>query len=309
MTIRSIVSSTAVTLAFLAAISLAAPAWAAAPLPSQGSSVEPSEPEAAEIVQEPELSKPLFKPFIERYILDELRQLRITQHQLKVELTERVVEAQLQVADRAIRYTADTTNNIFYIITAAATILVLLGWKSVRDMRANIEDITTQKMALLVEEYEERLSQIESKMRRRSNQILANQEEIAITNNIHSLWMRAGLEKSEQEKINIYDQILELRPDDVEVLTYKADALLEIGEKKWALSLADQAIEKDKEYSFAYWQRACAKAEIGQIEDAIDDIEIAVRLADALQEEIAEEKSFVNLQGNQRFSRLLKANS
>lgn len=253
------------------------------------------------------ITQPLYKPLIERYILDELKLLRIDQKQLEVLVAEKVAEAKLESSDRALRYTADTTTNIFYIITAAATILVLLGWKSIKDMRTSMEDQTNQKISVLVAEYEERLGAIEEKMKRRSEQILANQEQIALTNNIHALWMRAGLEKNDQEKINIYDQILELRPGDVEALTYKADTMLELGEKKWALSLANQALDNDNEYSLAYWQRACAKAEIGLIEEAIDDLETAIQLSETLREDIAEEKSFSNLQDNERFQKISMA--
>ncbi len=250
------------------------------------------------------MTSPLSKPLIERYILDELKSLRIDQQQLEVKVAQKVAQAKLESSDRALRYTADTTTNIFYIITAAATILVLIGWKSIRDMRLSMEDRTSEKISLLVAEYEKRLDAIEDKMKNRSEQILANQEQIALTNTIHSLWMRAGLEKNDQEKINIYDQILELRPDDVEALTYKADAMLELGEKKWALSLANQALENDNEYSFAYWQRACAKAEIGLVEEAIDDLETAVSLSETLREDIADEKSFSNLHDHERFQNI-----
>jgi tetratricopeptide (TPR) repeat protein len=203
------------------------------------------------------------------------------------------------------RYTADTTSNIFYIITAAASILVLVGWRSFREIRDNIESITSTKLAELTQEYEQRLEEIESSMKIRSEQIIKNQEEISRTNQIHSIWMRAGLEKNEREKISLYDQILELNPDDVEAIAYKADVLLDTGEKKWALSLADQAIDKDPEYSFAYWQRACSKAELGLFDDAVDDIEIAIRLSESLRDHLATEKSFDGLRGNERFDALI----
>ncbi len=269
-----------------------------APLSAQDASTETKGNNTTEI------PSPLSKPLIERYILDELKSLRIDQQQLEVKVAQKVAQAKLESSDRALRYTADTTTNIFYIITAAATILVLIGWKSIRDMRLSMEDRTSEKISLLVAEYEKRLDAIEDKMKNRSEQILANQEQIALTNTIHSLWMRAGLEKNDQEKINIYDQILELRPDDVEALTYKADAMLELGEKKWALSLANQALENDNEYSFAYWQRACAKAEIGLVEEAIDDLETAVSLSETLREDIADEKSFSNLHDHERFQNI-----
>jgi len=51
-------------------------------------------------------------------------------------------------------------------------------------------------------------------------------------------------------------------------MTYKADTLLDMGESTWAMSLTTQAIEHDHEYALAYWQSACAKAEMNQPEDA-----------------------------------------
>lgn len=255
--------------------------------------------------QDLQIEKPLYNPFIERFILDELTQLRLNQQTIRTEVTEKVAEARLTASDRAMRYTADTTNNIFYIITAAASILVLVGWRSFREIRENVESITSAKLTELTAEYEQRLEEIEKDLKNRSNQVLINQEEIARTNQMHSLWMRAGLEKSDQEKISIYDQILALNPDDVEAISYKADVLLDIGEKKWALSLADQAIEKDPEYSFAYWQRACSKAELGLLDDSVDDIEIAIRLSEALREQLETEKSFFSLKGNDRYDALV----
>ena len=252
-----------------------------------------------------QIDAPLYKPFIERYILDELKLLRQDQQMLRAEVSERVAAAKLDASDRAIRYTADTTNNIFYIITASASVLVLLGWRSLRDVKNNIETITSEKVSHLTNEYEKRLNEIEEKIKIRSEQIIIAQEEISKSNLIHSLWMRAGLEKSDQEKINIYDQILEIKPDDTEALTYKADALLDIGEIKWALSLADQAVEQDEKYALAYWQRACAKAELGRQSEAIEDVKVAIQLSETLVEEVENEKFFESLKSSQAFREMV----
>ncbi|GAB4189014.1 MAG: hypothetical protein Tsb002_15740 [Wenzhouxiangellaceae bacterium] len=255
---------------------------------------------------DPQIDQPLYKPLIERYILDELKQVRQDQLMLRSELAEKLAAARLDASDRAIRYTADTTNTIFYIITAAASLLVVLGWKSLRDIKDNIESVTSIKLAELTQEYEHRLNELEVKIKQRSEQIIATQEEISNTNLVHSLWMRAGLEKSEAEKINIYDQILELNPVDVEALTYKASALLDGGETKWALSLANQAIEHDSEYALAYWHRACANAELEREDEAIADITTAIRLADSFKDAIGEETHFQALADNPAFQQLLE---
>ena len=204
----------------------------------------------------------LERPLMERYVLDELKALRNEKNILQVELTEKVAEAKLEASDRAIRYIADTTNNIFYIITAAASLIVLLGWRSIQDVKGHIESITSAKIAKMIESYEKRLEEVENNVKIRSDQLIATQEEISNTNKLHSLWMRAAIEKNTEEKINLYDEILEMQPDDTEALTYKADALLDIGESKWALSLTEQAIEQDNNYSMAYWQRACSQADL-----------------------------------------------
>lgn len=254
------------------------------------------------------IKKPLYKPFIERYILDEIKQLRQDQLILRVEVADKVANAKLDSSDRVIRYTADTTNIIFYIITAAASILVFLGWKSLRDIKDNIESITSEKLSILTKKYENRLNELEDKLKSRSEQIIATQEEVSNSNLRHSLWMRAGLEKSDQEKINIYNQILEINPNDTEALTYKADVLLDLGEVKWALSLSNQAIEHDGVYALAYWQRACAKAMLEQESDALEDIKMAIKLTESLKDEMINEVYFEKLKCNHEFLALIKEN-
>lgn len=252
-----------------------------------------------------DIKEPMYNPFVERYVLDELKSIRQGQQDLRVELTEKVANTHLDISDRALSYTYETTTNIFYIITISASLLVLLGWRSMQDVKDNIKAETSRKISTIIQEYEQRLDEIEKKLKRRSEQILVTQRDISNTNSVHSLWMRAALEKSDREKLSIYDEILELKPDDIEALTYKADALLDIDEDKWSLSLSNQAIKIDEEYSMAYWQRACAKAKLGQYDDAIEDIKVAISLRDTLKEEVEGEAYFENLKGNKDFDLLI----
>lgn len=243
----------------------------------------------------PDITEPLYKPFIERYVLDELKTLRTEIMALDKGITKRVAEAKLESTDRALQYTTDTVNNIFFIITAATSILVLFGWRSLREVKSNLEQTVADKVSEVTQEYEERLNDLEAKLRHRSEQIITAQRKISEANQIHSLWMRAGLEESTQERINIYNQILEVNPEDVEALTYKADALLELGETRWALSLSDEALRIDAEYALAYWQRACAYAELDDTNDAIRDLATALEHSPALKEEVTAEPLFAKL--------------
>ncbi|MGQ7867994.1 tetratricopeptide repeat protein [Sunxiuqinia sp. sy24] len=251
------------------------------------------------------IHEPLFKPFIERYILDEIKSLRQENLSLKAQVTKQISEAKLESADRAINYTTSTVNNIFYIITAAASLLVLLGWRSLNDIKKSLKNDMARKLQTLTVDYEKRLQQIEMKMTERSKVIIETQQNITETNSIHSLWLRAGLEKSEEDKISIYDEILSIKPNDIEAMTYKADALLEIGEVRWALNLSNNAIEHDDEYSLAYWQRACAYAKMDKQDEALKDIKKAIELSGTMQDELLNEKHFEKLHDNKIFKSLI----
>ncbi|MDQ2178696.1 hypothetical protein [Marinifilum sp. D714] len=257
------------------------------------------------VVKIDSLDQPMFKPFIERYILDELKSLRQENLELKKYVAEKLADAKLESSDRAINYTTSTINNIFYIITAAASLLVLLGWKSLSDIKKSIKKDTGAKIQQLTADYEKRLNAIENQAKERSEIIVDTQKKISTTNSIHSLWMRAGIEKSEEEKISIYDEILDINPSDVEAMTYKADALLEIGEVRWALNLANTAIEKDNQYALAYWQRACAYAHLEKDNEAIKDIEKAIGLSETFIDELDKEIHFKKLRGNSKFELIL----
>jgi tetratricopeptide (TPR) repeat protein len=245
-----------------------------------------------------------YQPLIERYILDELKSLRQDQQQLRADIEEKVAHARIDATDRAVRYTADTLNNMFIIITTAASILVLMGWRSMRDVKSKLNEVVETKINELTSEYEERLHQLEGKLRKRSQEIIDAQEDISKSNEVHSIWMRAGLETNMHQKIKLYDEILAINPEDIEALIYKADAAFELGDYEWAFSLANRAIDQDEDYGLAYWQRACANAANGATQEAISDIKIAIDKAPKLVDELEREPAFEELHKLEEFEAL-----
>jgi len=252
-----------------------------------------------------QLKEPMYKPLMERYILDELKAVRQDQQRLREDVTKQVTHAQLDTADRALTYTTDTINNVFFIITATASILVLVGWNSLRDVKNKVEDIVNTRVSVITDEYEDRLKILEEKLRVRSEEILSNQERISVTNEVHSLWMRANLESDFANKIEIFDEILKRKPEDVEAIAYKADALLEINETAQAIELCNQAIDIDSVYGYAYWQRACAYALTHKHADALADIKMALEYSPNLRNELLHESAFASLHDNDSFNTIV----
>ncbi|MDH3342423.1 MAG: tetratricopeptide repeat protein [Gammaproteobacteria bacterium] len=251
------------------------------------------------------LEKPLYNPFVERYVLDELKTLRTDLQGQRAEFIERFTATELGASDRAINYATSTVNNIFYIIAAAASILALVGWSSMREIRHKLSDVIEQKVSSISEDYEERLLALEAKLKDRTDRIISAQEDITRTNTMHSLWLRAGLEATHQAKIDVYDQILSINPNDIEALTYKADEVLEMGEPQWALNLCNKALLIDEAYPYAFYQRACANSTLNHIDAAFDDLKSAIELSNTYIDEARNDKSLEVLRNTERFEELL----
>ncbi|WP_428243167.1 tetratricopeptide repeat protein [Gynuella sp.] len=216
-----------------------------------------------------QLQEPLYTPFVERYVLDELKQLRTDMAAQRVDLIQQVTDRENRAADRALTYATDTVTYFFYLIAAASSILVLVGWTSVRDMKEKVQALADEKISELIGQYEARLHMVESQLNEEAMLTKQNREEIELTKDIQSLWMRAQQDSIPANKILVYDQILSLRPSDCEALTYKADAVLELGEPQWAINLCRQALIIDPDNCHAFYQLACAHTARGNYDEAI----------------------------------------
>ena len=246
----------------------------------------------------------LEKPLIERYVIDELKDLRMQNAQLRIDVEKRISRAEVEQTDRAARYITDTIGNIFYLIAAAMSILLFAGWNSLRDIRGKTEEIVENRLDNITQKYNSQMQSLQDALTLQSKKILDNQNKIYNTQYIHSLWMRSNLETNPQSKIDLYDEILKVNANDAEVYAYKADALLDLDDYEWALNLSNKAIEIDPEYGYAYWQRSCANAVLGNKNEAIEDLQTAIKKSPQLRDEIDGEALFENIKESEEFKNL-----
>ena len=250
------------------------------------------------------LQKPLYQPFIERYVLDELKQLRIDQARSKQEIIQQIVDREIASVDRGVEYATSTITYFFYLIAAATSLMVLVGWSSLREIKEGARNFADAEISKVVQEYEQRLISIEDELREKRSQIEKNREEIEMTQEIQSLWLRAQQDSSPANKIAVYDELLKLRSDDCEALTYKADAVLELGEPQWAVNLCQQALKIDPDNSHAFYQLACAFTVMEQFDEAVRYLAEALNRSDSYVEEIRQEPALEALVNNEVFDQI-----
>lgn len=273
---------------FLISLCLAThPAWAATPA-------------------ENDPNKEIFeKPLIERYVLDELKSLRHDFQDLERRITIEMTDRELDVADKSLGYASNTVTYFFYIIAGVASLIAMIGWQSLREIRINTKKTANQQIKIISERYEKQFEALEKDLRRKTRRIADNHIEIEKINEIHNLWLRAQKAQTPEQKMETYDEILQIRPGDLEALTSKADAAMEMREFHWALSICNRVLEVDDNNQNALYQRACAYACLGVEEQAIYDLTRAIDGQSALRELAAEEADFENLKGNEKFEQLL----
>lgn len=252
-----------------------------------------------------ELTAPLYNPFVERYVLDDLKQLRTELAAQKAEIIQQIVDREHNSVDRAVTYATNTVTYFFYLIAAATSILVIVGWTSIRDIKERVHSQADEEISRLVGEYERRLHVIESQLNQKTQDIEDNREEIELTQERQSLWLRAARENNFNNKIAVYDQILKLRRDDTEALTYKADAVLELNEPQWAINLCYQALSIDPENSHAFYQLACAYTVLGMHDEAINSLTEVLERTDTYKEDILSDPVMKPLHENERFKQLM----
>ena len=243
----------------------------------------------------------LERPLMERYILDELKSVRMDNQQTRIDMEKHIAQLKIENNDRAARYMTDTIANIFYLIAAATSILFFAGWNSLRDIRSKTEEIVQTSIEVITEQYKQELVTLQNKVQEQSQIVLDNQKNIYNAQLIHSYWMRSNLETNAQAKIDLYDEILKINDNDAEVYAYKADAVLDLDEYEWALNLSNKAIEIDNEYGYAYWQRSCAQAKLDNFKEAVKDLEEAIDKSPSLKEEIQNEPYFTALRTSNEF--------
>lgn len=249
----------------------------------------------------------LDRPLIERYILDELKALRMDQQDLERRMTIDITDRELAVADKSLNYANVTVTYFFYIIAGVASLIAFIGWQSLREIKTNTAKLAAEQLEKITVQYEEKFKDLEHDLKRKSHIITKNNREIEIINEIHTLWLHAQSAQTPEQKISVYNEILTIRPGDLEAMTYKADAAMEMREFNWALSLCNRVLEVDEGNAHALYQRACAFACLGQEDRALSDLEQAIENSVSFKEVAANEADFDNLRDNPKFDVLISS--
>lgn len=98
---------------------------------------------------------------MERYILDELKSLRQDQQDLERRVTVQITDRELAVADKSMNYANVTVTYFFYIIAGVASLVALVGWQSLREVKHNTREMADKRLNKIAMEYEKKFVALE----------------------------------------------------------------------------------------------------------------------------------------------------
>jgi len=128
----------------------------------------------------------------QRFILTELKELRIQLESTRRELNQELNERELATVDRALSYSGNTVNFLWLIITMAVTWFWLVGWRTMKDVRENLttnfEREVQKRVKAEQKKLEEFMRKFEKDQLEQSQDILKNQEYIQKKQEAGYIW-------------------------------------------------------------------------------------------------------------------------
>ena len=226
----------------------------------------------------------------QRFILTELKELRVDQESIKREIYQYLQEREIWVIDKALGYSANTVNFFFVLLTILVAWFWVVWWKTIWD----IKNATKQSMD---RETKKIISQFQNKI-----------EELEKEQKINIFWRQYNTSESDKEKINILDRIYFLKPDSQFVTIEKSNVYLSMWLYDKVIELTEPIVawERAKHQPQAFYNRACAFNSMWDKENAILAINNLISLSPDYRETIQDSEYLSNLMRNSKVKELLK---
>lgn len=237
----------------------------------------------------------------QRYILSEMKELRIQLEATKRELNEELNKRELASVDRALSYSGNTVNFLWLIITMAVTWFWLVWWRTMKDVRENLtknfekevqKNVRTQQKKL-----EDFMHKFQDEQLAQSKEILENQEMMQKKQEAAFYWSQYNREEDHIQKLELLEKIWSIgfEEDEILILVERGGIYNVLGLWDKALETAEKGLELSSENTTLLYTKAEALVMLEQSEDALKVINNILVVKPWMKEEILEDPMFENL--------------
>jgi len=239
----------------------------------------------------------------QRFILTELKELRIQLEATKRELNEELNARELATVDRALSYSGNTVNFLWLIITMAVTGFWLVGWRTMKDVRENLttnfEKEVQKRVKAEQKKLEEFMKKFEQDQLKQSQDILQNQEYIKNKQEAWYIWSQYNREENSTSRLDLLEKIssIWLEEDEILIHTEKSWIYSELALWDKVIESADKWLEISSDNTTLLYNKASALVMLEQNDEAVKVLSNVIGVNPSMKEEILEDVMFENIQG------------
>lgn len=237
----------------------------------------------------------------QRFILTELKELRIQLESLKREINEDLNARELATVDRALSYSGNTVNFLWLIITMAMAGFWLVGWKTMKDVRenltANFEKEVQKNVRSQQKKLEEFMEKFEADQLSQSAEILKNQEYLHKKQEAAFYWSQFNREDDSVKKLELLDKVASVWMENDEIFILLEKASIYIGLWLWdkALEAAQKWLDIESENTSLLYSKSQALVMLEDKEEALKVVNNILVIKPWMLEEFVEDAIFENL--------------
>lgn len=226
----------------------------------------------------------------QRFILTEIRDLRIELEALRREIFVEIQNREIWTIDKALSYSANTVNFFFVLLTILIAWFWIVWWKTIWDIKNATKESMDRETKKIIWNFQKKIEELEKEQK------------------INILWRQFNTSDSDKEKLNILDKIFYLRPESQFVTIEKSNVYLSMWLYEKVIETTESIIHSDraKHQPQALFNRSLAFVAIWDTDNAIHALSDLLHLSPDYKDSVIDSKELLALTKNPRIKELLK---
>lgn len=226
----------------------------------------------------------------DRYLLDDMKQLRTSVETLKREIFMEIQDKEIRAIDKALSYSSSAVSFFSILITLLVTSIWIVGWKTVKDIKETTRESIDKETKKIIENFKEKIEELEKEQK------------------INILWRQYNASEVDKEKLEILDKVYALKPESQFALLERSTIYLSMLQFDKVVEITSIIVNSGRKKHM--WQalltRASAYASIDKIDNCINDLISLIQISSDYKENILENKYFEEVIKNPRLKNFLK---
>lgn len=228
--------------------------------------------------------------FTERFIITELKDLRVDLESQKREIYNDIQQRDIGIIDKALSYNANTVNFFFIFMTVIIAWIWMLGWKTLSDIKRATKESMEKETWKIINDFQNKIKELEKEQK------------------VNILWRQFNILDNEKEKLEVLNSISKLNPNSNYERIERSNIYLSMSLFSEVINITTKVLSNgsSKHKWQAYFNRACAYNQLWEEEKSISDLKILLQTYSGYSQFVLDSECLSNLVEKSELKAFLK---